>query len=446
MTAQPTPAAPLPVTAATAPRIGLTAPVAAGLGVIVLFFGVFGGWAAMAPLESAAIAPGVVSVETKRKTVQHLEGGIVGAILARDGDSVAAGQVLIRLDETQPRSALDLMRGRRVAAGALEARLVAERDGLEEIRFPDWLEKRRNESDAAEVIRGQVNIINARRTALLGQISILVRGANQYLEEIKGLERQIKAENTQIALIKEELKGLKALFEKGFAKKPRLLDLQREAAEIEGSRSQNRALIARAKQSIGESHLRVTELRANQLNEVVQQLRDVQDVLFDLAERLNAAEDVLRRTEIRAPLDGTIVGLQVHTTGGVISPGQSLMDIVPSGERLVIEARVDPMDIDVVSIGLRALVRFTAFNQRDAVPVEGKVTSVSADLLTDAAQKRSYYQVRIELPTDVLKTLGVAQLHPGMQAEVMIVTGKLPALDYFLRPITRSLNRAFRED
>ena len=446
MTAPPPPAAPPPVAAATVPPIGLTVPVAAGLGIIVLFFGVFGGWAAVAPLESAAIAPGVVSVETKRKTVQHLEGGIVGAILVRDGDSVEAGQVLVRLEETQPRSALDLLRGRRVAAGALEARLVAERDGPEKIRFPDWLEKRRGDPEVAEAVRGQVNIFDARRTSLSGQVSILVRRANQYLEEIKGLKGQIKAENTQIALIKEELKGLKTLFEKGFAKKPRLLALQREVAEIEGSRSQNRALIARAKQSVGESHLRVTELRANQLNEVVQQLRDVQDELFDLAERLNAAEDVLRRTEIRAPLDGTIVGLQVHTTGGVISPGQSLMDIVPSGERLVIEARVDPMDIDVVAIGLRALVRFTALNQRTTVPVEGKVTSVSADLLTDAGQERSYYQVRVELPTDVLKTLGVVQLHPGMEAEVMIVTGKLPALEYFLRPVTRSLNRAFRED
>jgi HlyD family type I secretion membrane fusion protein len=175
-------------------------------------------------------------------------------------------------------------------------------------------------------------------------------------------------------------------------------------------------------------------------------LRDAQAELFDLAERLNAAEDVLRRTEIRAPLDGTIVGLQVHTPGGVISPGQPLMDIVPSGERLVVEAQVNPIDIDVVSVGLPALVRFTAFNQRNTVPVEGRITSVSADRLTDTAQERSYYQIRVELPADVLKTLGGAQLHPGMQAEVMIVTGKLPALEYFLRPVTRSLNRAFRED
>ncbi len=429
-----------------AEALNIRLPVAIGFATVAVFFGVFGGWAALAPLDSAAIAPGIVSVDTNRKTLQHFEGGIVGEIMVRDGDKVAAGQVLIRLDDTRARAALELLRGRQVAAGALKARLVAERDGKRKISFPGRLVKARNNPKWREIVDGQVNIFASRRTALVGQTAILNQRIAQYSEEINGLRGQIGSEDRQYELITEELKGLRDLFEKGFAKKPRILALEREAARIDGSRSQNLARIARAEQSIAEARLRINELRTDMVNQAVAELRDVQSELFDLSERVKAAEDVLRRTEIRAPLDGTVVDLQVHTLGGVIAPGERLLDIVPSGVRLVVEARVDPGDIDVVHPGLQARVRFTAFNQRNAVAIDGTVTSVSADSLVDERSGVSYYLARVELAESFGKKPGDLSLYPGMPAEVMIVTGAQTALDYFLRPITRSLNRAFRED
>jgi len=424
---------------------GVRGAILAGSAIIVLFFGVLGTWAALAPLESAAIASGTVSVDTNRKTIQHLEGGIVGAILVRDGDVVRRGQVLIRLDVTRPLATRDLLNGRRLAAQALEARLIAERDGRGEIEFPDTLVGQASERKVIETIAGQINIFRARQKAIAGQVKIQEQRIAQISEEIGGLKGQIRSEDMQERLIRSEIADVKVLLEKGLARKPRLLALQRRLAEIEGSRSRNRAAIARARQSIGETRTRISEIGTRLLNEVVAELREVQAELFDLAERIRAAEDVLGRTDIRAPLAGTVVSLQVHTLGGVIAPGAALMDIVPSGVKLVIEAKVDPIDIDVVHVGLEAQVRLTAFSLRNAKPVAGRVTSVSADRLIDERTGQAYYRARIELTEDPAKVFEGATLYPGMPAEVMIVTGSRSALGYIFNPISSSLNRAFRE-
>ncbi len=398
------------------------------------------GWASLAPLESAAIAPGVVSVDGYRKTVQHLEGGIVGEILVREGDRVEAGQVVLRLDDTTPRASLELLRGRWMVASALEARLEAERDGADEIRFSEVLTAHRDGPKTRQILEGQRNIFRARREALRSQTAILEQRAAEYAAEIVGIEGQIQAETTRLALVREELADVQKLYDKGFARKPKLLQLQRRAAEIEGSRNLHQAQIARARQSIGETRMRAADLQTSRLNQVVEEQRKAQAELYDLNERVRAAEDVLARTEIRAPLSGTVVDLRVHTAGGVIASGAPLLDIVPREERLVVEAKVDPKDIDVVREGLDAQVRFTAFNQRHRAPTEARLTSVSADLLTDEASGRSYYLARVELAEGT-----VTELRPGMQAEVMIVTGARSALDYLLEPLVLSLNRAFRE-
>ena len=427
-------------------RVGLAPPVIAGLVIIALFFGGFGSWAALAPLESAAIAPGVVSVLGNRKTVQHLEGGIVDEILVREGETVRSGQSLVRLDDTQARATLERLRGRYAAVSALEARLLAERDGRDSVEFAPELAAGRADPAVAAIIDGQIDIFESRRASLAGQSAILMQRIARYGEEIAGIEGQIAAEDTQLALIGEETAVLRELLEKGYARKPRLLELQRRAAEIEGSRSQNVAAIARAHQDIGEAELRISDLQASRLDEVVQLLHDAQNELNQLDEQVGAAEDILQRTDIRAPQDGTIVDLQVHTAGGVIVPGARLLDIVPSHDRLVVEARVEPDDIDVVEAGLPARVRLTAFSQRNLRRLEGRVMWVSADRLTDERTGQAYFAAWIELTEDPAEVIPGAALYPGMAAEVMIVTGARTAIDYLMAPLAASVDRAFREN
>ncbi|MEE8504775.1 MAG: HlyD family type I secretion periplasmic adaptor subunit, partial [Kiloniellales bacterium] len=336
-------------------------------------------------------------------------------------------------------------RGRWMVANALAARLAAERDGLAEIRFPASLLERRGDPKARQIVEGQTNVFEARRQALASQAAILEQRVAQYREEIVGIEGQIQAETEQLALVREELGDVRKLYEKGLTRKPRLLQLRRRAAEIEGSRNMHQAQIARARQSIAESRMRAADLETSMRNQVVEELRKVQADLYDLNERVRAAKDVLARTDIRAPLAGTVVDLQVHTAGGVIAAGAPLLDIVPSAGRLVVEARVNPRDIDVVRQGLAAQVRFTAFNQRHRSPAQGTLTSVSADLLTDEASGDKYYLARVELVETQAVSIDLDALYPGMQAEVMIVTGARSALDYLLEPLMKSFDRAFRE-
>jgi HlyD family type I secretion membrane fusion protein len=422
--------------------LGIKVPVTIGIFIIILFFGVFGVWATIAPLESAAIARGVVSVDGQRKTIQHLEGGIIGVINIQEGQAVKAGDTLILLDETQPRANLELLKGRFLAMLALEARLLAERDSKESIEFPDELIRQQQNEDVDDIIKSQVNIFNARRQALLGQISINEQRIKQFEEEIYGFNGLNQAQDEQLELANDEIDSNRKLYEKGLTGKARLRGLQRETAKLTGERSQNQAAIARGRQNIDEVRLQITELKTNALNEAVQGLGKAQGNLYDLIEKVRAAEDVLTRTVIRAPVAGTIVNLQVHTIGGVISPGQDLMDIVPVGGRLIVEARVDPNDIDVIKTGLKAQVRLTAFNQRQIQPIEGRVITVSADHIKDERTGIDYFLARVELTEEIDEGI---ELYPGMQAEVMIVTGARTTLDYLARPITQSLNRAFRE-
>lgn len=411
----------------------------------VFFLGLLG-WAGTAPLQSAAVAPGILVVEGNRKTVQHLEGGIVGDILVRDGDSVEAGQVVVILNNIKALATLELLKGRHMVTRALIARLIAERDGSQAILFPKDLLARAEEEKVDEILRGQEAILAARREAITGQAAILEQRSAGYSEEIGGIEGQIRAEDRQLHLIAEEEAPLKKLLDKGLALKPRLLQLQRRAAEIEGDRSMHVAQIARARQKIAETLLRISELRISLTTEVVEKIRIARSDLYDLEERLRAAENVLARTKIKAPIGGKVVSLQVHTTGGVISPGATLMEIVPMDERLVVEAQVDPKDIDVVHEGMTAQVRLTAFNMRSTAAVDAVVTFVSADHLTDERTYRNYYLAKITLDPGFRENLGGAELHPGMQAEVLIITGEQTALAYMIEPLTRSFNRAFRED
>ncbi len=292
---------------------------------------------------------------------------------------------------------------------------------------------------------GQLSIFQARRDAIEGQRKILGQRVGQFREEIEGLRAQIRSADEQLVLINGEVADLQILFDKGLTPKSRLLSLQRRAAEIEGERGQNRAAIARARQSIGESEIRIVELRTEQVNEVVAELREVESQLLDLAERFRAADDVLERVEIVSPIDGFAEDLQVFTSGGVIRPGDRLLDVVPDSEKLVIEARVTPTDIDIVHAGLEAQVRLSAFNQRITPTVEGTVTWVSADRLTDASTGEEYYTARVDLNEQNDPRLNGLTLQPGMPAEVLIRTGERTLIQYLVSPVEQSISRSLRE-
>lgn len=427
------------------PRPSVRGPVLAGLGVFVAFFGGLLVWSYVAPLVSAAIAPGSVIVETNRKTVQHLEGGIVKEILVRDGDRVRAGQPLVLLEETQARAQVKILHSHQATMMARQARLIAERDDRADVVFPDSLVGKRDEPRLVEAMQSERTIFKARRREMRDQLNILHKQIDQLEEQIKGFKGQIASETRQLRLLSEEIRAVKLLFEKGHAAKPRLLELQRRAAEVEGGRSENRARIGDAKERIAERRLRISELRSVRMNESVEQLAEVQKELIDLWEKLRAAEDVASRTVVRAHIAGTVVGLRIHSTGGVIKSGEPLLDIVPIDDRLVIDARVAPEDIDVVRQGLDARVRLTSYNNRSVSPIMGKVTSVSADSMIDDRTGNVYFLARIALTEDPQTVLGDASLYPGMPAEVMIVTGRQTVIEYLLRPLTQYFERALRE-
>ena len=421
-------------------------PLLAAAIIILVFFGGFGTWAALAPLDSAALAPGRVTVASNRKTVQHLEGGIVKELLVKEGDAVAGDQVLIQLDDTQARARLDLLYSRYDKLLAAEARLTAEQASAPEIVFPESLTSRRHQPQVAKILEAEKALFEARQRSTEGRIHIFHKRIAQLKKEIAGLEAQVAAEDEQLLVIEDERASFEILFKRGVVGKSRLLRLKREAADLRGERAEHLSMITQARQRIGETELEIIDLKNSVLNQVVSSLRDTQAELVDVSERLKAAEDILVRTDIRAPQAGVVMGLNVHTEAGVIAPGQRLLDIVPENDTLVIEAQVTPNDIDVVHAGLPAQVRLTAFKQRDTPMLEAKLTRVSADSFTDERSGASYFLARVTIDAAELMKLDGRELYPGMGSEVMIKTGKRTTMDYILAPLTDSLRRAFRED
>ncbi|MBM1174717.1 HlyD family type I secretion periplasmic adaptor subunit [Microvirga arabica] len=426
------------------PRLG--GPLLLGIVGIGIFFGGFGAWAALAPLSSAASASGQVRVESYRKTVQHLEGGIIREILVKDGDFVAEGDVIARLDHIQAAATANLFQRQRDALKALEARLVAERDGQSTIAFAPELEAQRSDPEVAEILNGQETIFASRRTNIQGQVEVLEQRMSQQRAEIGAYQAQVTSARDQIRLINEELKIVRDLVGRGLEKLPRRLSLERALAQLEGAKGQQLGLIARTEQAIGEAKLQIASLRNAQANEVAAEIRDAQTKLGELEERVRAAADIQSRTTITAPAAGRIVNLRHFTPGGVLKGGEPLLDLVPSADKLVIEARVSPLDIDTVHAGLDAEVKLLAFKQRRLPVLNGKVTLVSADALMDERTGQAFYTAQIELAGDDLIRLRDVQLYPGMPSEVLVLTGQRTPMEYFLDPIRDSFRKAFRED
>lgn len=414
-----------------------------GMVLIALAFGGFGLWAATAPLDSAAVAQGAVHVESYRKTVQHREGGIVRVIEVADGSRVQAGDVLIRLDDTVPKARLNQLLGQYYDGLANRARLVAERDGLPAV---DWARHLPAGSDPriAEVRRAQQALFETRRQFLDGRIAVMRQRLGQLREESLALAAERRSKARQLALIEQEVAVVEKLHRQGLALRPRLLALQRDQAKLEGERDDFGARIARVGQQAATVELEMASLRNERLDAVAADLRETETQLRDAEQEMTAARDALERTTIRAPQAGAVVNLKVHTRGGVAAAGEPLLEIVPHDDVLVIEARVQPDDIDVVHEGLPATLRFTAFKQAVTPSGKGRVTRISADRMTDERTGDAYFLARIEVDQDSLSALPTP-LYPGMPVDVLIATGQRTALDYFLSPLTQAMALAFRE-
>jgi len=421
-------------------------PIRAGMMLFMIVFVFFGGWAACAPLDSAAIANGVIVLDANKKVVQHLEGGIISEILVREGDLVVKDQPLMRLNETNAKARVEILASQLRAAKAAEARLLSERDNMEEIVFDEYLMNQKDNIDAIKAMDAQERLFYSRHEAMESKIDIFKQRTEQLREEIIGLEAQKTSTTTQLELIKQEEEVVQKLVSSGQAVRPRLLALQRKSAELEGNRGEFIARIAQSKQAITENDLSIINLRNEFQSEVIGNLREMQGQIADLEERFRAGQDVFDRVAVLAPKEGIITGLKFHTIGGVIPPGAEILSIVPQNDELIIEAQVTPIDIDVVHKGLPAKVNLSAFKMRSVPTLKGEVTYVSADRFVDERTGIGFYKARVKIDKEMMSNLNKKiELYPGMPASVMIVTGSKTLLSYLLDPITDNFSKAFRE-
>jgi len=421
----------------------------AGYALLALLFGGAGVWASTTHIAGAVIAPGSVVVRSNVKKVQHPTGGVVAEIDVHDGDHVKAGQVVIRLDSTVARATVGGVQVQLDELRARLARLVAERDDADHVTFPFDLTAREADPQIAGTLAGERKLFESRRQAKNGQRSQLEERILQSNQEIRGLEAQQAAKEQEISLVDTELKGVTQLWDKNLVAITRLMQLRRDQARLSGERGQYIAEIARAKGKISETQLQIIQINKDFTTDVLKDLRDAQGKIAELTERLVAAQDQLKRINIVAPQDGVVDQLAVHTVGGVIGKGDVLMQIVPRNDELIVEAKVEPRDIDQVRLGADAVVRIQAGEERVNPDLIGKVVLISADLSHDkpanGIPERSYYTIRVSLPQTEVGRLNGLRLLPGMQAEVFVQTYARTPLQYIIKPLSDQMTRAFRE-
>ena len=415
-----------------------------GLAVVALLAGGVGGLAATTELSGAVIAPGSLVVDSNVKKVQHPTGGVVGELRARDGDKVKAGDIVVRLDETITQANLAIVVKSLNELQSRLARLEAERDNLDTLVFPAELLARAGDPELARSMTGERNLFEFRKSARAGQKAQLRERIAQLKEEIQGLTGQVAAKKRETELIGQELEGVRDLWRKNLVQIQRVTALERDAARLEGERGQLIASTAQAKGKISEIELQILQIDQDLRSEVAKDLREVQGKIAELVEREVAAEDQLKRIDIRAPQDGMVHQSTVHTVGGVITPGEAIMLIVPEADALTVEAKLAPQDIDQVRVGQTAALRFSAFSQRTTPELDGVVSRVSADLTTDQRTGAAYYVVRITLSERELARLEGLRLVPGMPVEAFIRTGERTVLSYVMKPFTDQITRSFR--
>jgi membrane fusion protein, type I secretion system len=413
-----------------------------GLCICVFGLGSFTLWAGLAPLTSAAMAPGIVKASSHVKTVQHFDGGIISEILVRDGDHVTENQLLMRLQGTEFSADYDALDQRMIDLETQEARLIAQRDRAASITLPKRIAARSADPKVVAAFAGQQRIFADQAATLAKQTDVWRSRIEQYRRQIAAAEQQNQTLSRQIDLLSVELKDAASLLAKGFERKSRVLEIERREAGLRGDLAGNIGCIAALKEQIGEAELQIEGLVSTQAKE----LRHVQSQRAEVEEALRKAASRVARSEIRAPQDGTVLNLRAFAPGQVVAPGGALLDIVPSKDELVIEARVQPLDIDVVHRGLRASVRFVAFRQRTTPTLDGEVTRVSADSFTDDRSGQSFFTATVRVPESELKRLPQVKLYSGMPAEIAIITGNRTLLDYLIQPFTDSFAHALNED
>lgn len=416
-----------------------------GMRVLILGVGIVGAWATLVPLSGAVVLAGNLVVQSNIKKVQHPTGGIVAQIAVQDGTHVGAGDLVLRLDETQARAGLQVITKQLDEVMVRIARLVAERDGVDEPRMPPELADRSGDADLNARFASERSLFKARATARASQKDLLQSRIAQLKEQIVGFEAQIKSNASQLDLIAGELQGVQSLFEKRLAPITRVNALQRDSARLQGERGQLQSTIAETQSKIGEAELQIIRIDQDFRADVIKDLREAEGKAAELSERRIAAQDQLNRLDIRAPTSGVIHQLAAHTVGGVISAGQVVMEIVPDADDLQVEAKLPPKDIDQVKVGETTLVRLSAFNQRTTPELSGIVSYVSADLTREQQNESPYYTVRVELPEEEHRRLAGMRLVSGMPAEAFVQTGSRTMMSYLLKPIADQFRRAFNE-
>jgi HlyD family secretion protein len=419
----------------------------AGMAIVAFVTFGIGGWAATTQLSGAVIGQGVVVVDSSVKKVQHSTGGIVRELLVRDGDRVNAGDILVRLDETQTLANATIITTSFDELLARQARLEAERDNSGQVVFPKALLERARDSnsEAGRAIAAERTLFDLRRMARSGQKAQLRERGSQLQDEIKGYLGQVAAKQKEVDFIHQELEGVRTLWQKNLVPITRLTALERDTARLEGERSQLSGVIAQSKGKIAEIELQIIQVDQDLRSEVGKDLIEARSKLSELAERKTAAFDLLNRIDIRAPQAGRVHQLAVHTVGGVISPGEQIMLIVPDADALAVEVKIAPRDIEQVYVGQTAAMRFAAFNQKTTPEVEGDVTMVSADLTQDQRTGTSFYTARVLLKAEGLARLGEARIVPGMPVDVFIKTPSRTALSYLMKPLRDQAEKAFKE-
>ena len=420
-------------------------PMRVGLVTIFLCFAVFGTWAALAPLDAAVVAHGSLVVESKRKAVQHLEGGIVRDILVTDGSTVAEGQPLLRLDPTRAQANLSVVQGQLDATMALDARLAAERDRAKDIAFPPELTARINDPQVKQLIDAQRRQFIERRLSLENQIAINDQRIEQLRAQIGGFRVLELSKLEQIQLYEGQLVGLRDLEKKGFFPRSRLLEMERDLARIKGDRGNDVQSIARSEMAIGETRLQTAQLRQKFTEDVLAQLRESQNQISDLRQRVVAAADVLTRLDVPSPQAGIVQNMKIATSGGVIQPGQQLMEIVPVDDRLIVEAQVTPNDIEAIYLGQAAELRFSTLNARHTPVIDAKVIAKTPDRLLDERSGAPYYMIKLEVVPGQDAKFGDLKLQAGLPVDAMVKVASRSALEYMVEPLTGHIFKALTE-